>query len=124
MEIGRNWLTNVFNGIFRFFFFFNGYIAFVGPGRFFSFLLCSQSLRLLERVISLSPGLYLNTGQHKHRKNIYTANTHALSGIRTHDHSILTGEDNSCLRPLGYRDRLFLGTSGVEPSDYATRDTS
>jgi hypothetical protein len=52
-----------------------------------------------------SPGLYFNTGQHKQNKNIYTPYIHALSGIRTHDHSVRASEDSSCLRSLGYRDR-------------------
>jgi hypothetical protein len=30
---------------------------------------------------------------------------HALSGIRTHDYSVRTGEDGSCLRPRGHCDR-------------------
>jgi hypothetical protein len=40
-------------------------------------------------------------------KRIYTPNIHSLSGIRTHDNSVQTSEDNSCLIPLGYRDRQF-----------------
>jgi hypothetical protein len=45
----------------------------VGPGRFFfSFLIYSQMVGFLGRVISPSQGLYLNTGQHKHRINTYT----------------------------------------------------
>jgi hypothetical protein len=39
-------------------------------------------------------------------KHIYTPNIHARSEIRTHDHSVRATEDSSCLRPLGYRDRL------------------
>jgi hypothetical protein len=38
-------------------------------------------------------------------KLIYTPNIHALSGIRTYDHSAWASEDSSCLRLLGYRDR-------------------
>jgi hypothetical protein len=34
-----------------------------------------QTVELLGRVISLSQGLYLNTGQHKHRINTYTYQT-------------------------------------------------
>jgi hypothetical protein len=34
------------------------------------------------------------TGQH-----IHTPNIHALSGIRTHDPSVLASEDSTCLRP-------------------------
>jgi hypothetical protein len=40
-------------------------------------------------------------------KHIYTPNTHALSGIRTRDHIARASEDSSCLRPLGYRNRLY-----------------
>jgi hypothetical protein len=43
--------------------------------------------------------------QNKHIR-LYTPNIHALSGIRTHDHSVRASEDSSCLRPLGYCDRL------------------
>jgi hypothetical protein len=59
-------------------------------------------------VINSSQGLYLNTGEHKHRINmrrIYTPNIRALSAIRTHDYSVRASEDISCLRPRGYRDR-------------------
>jgi hypothetical protein len=62
--------------------------------------------RTLGQVISSSQGLYLNAGQHKHRINTHTPNIHAISGIRTHDHSVRTSEDSSCLTPLGHRDRL------------------
>jgi hypothetical protein len=47
-----------------------------------------------------------NTEQHKHRINTYTYQTcHALSGIRTHDPSVQSDEESSCLRRLGYCDR-------------------
>jgi hypothetical protein len=63
------------------------------------------------RVISLSQGLYLNTGQHKHRlKHIHIPNIHALWGIQTHDPGFRVSENSTCLRPLGYRDRLFVYT--------------
>jgi hypothetical protein len=42
------------------------------PLIFFSFMIILQTVGLLRRVISLSQGLYLNTGQHKHRINTYT----------------------------------------------------
>jgi hypothetical protein len=59
-----------------FFFLLNGSTALVGPGRFFSFLIYSQSVRLLGRVISSTKGLYLNTRQHKDRKtHIHTKHT-------------------------------------------------
>jgi hypothetical protein len=53
-----------------------------------------QTVGLLGRVISSSQGLYLNTGQHKHRINTYTKHP-----------SFRESEDSSCLRPLGYCDR-------------------
>jgi hypothetical protein len=43
-----------------------------GPWPLFSFLIYSQSVGLLGRVISPSQGLYLYTGHHKHRINTYT----------------------------------------------------
>jgi hypothetical protein len=43
-----------------------------GPWPLFSLLIYSQSVEFLGRVISSSQVLYLNTGQHKHRINIYT----------------------------------------------------
>jgi hypothetical protein len=42
-------------------------------GCFFSFLIFTQSIGLLGRGISLLQGRYLNTGQHKHRKNTQTS---------------------------------------------------
>jgi hypothetical protein len=44
---------------------------FVGPWPLFSFLIYTQSVRLLGRVISPSQGRYLNTEQHKHRINAH-----------------------------------------------------
>jgi hypothetical protein len=41
-------------------------------------------------------------------KRIHTRNNHAPSGIRTRDPSVRASEDSSCLRPLGYCDRLLL----------------
>jgi hypothetical protein len=41
--------------------------------------------------------------QNKHR---HIPNMHALCGILTHDHGFRAREDSTCLRPLGYRDRL------------------
>jgi hypothetical protein len=40
-------------------------------GCFFFILVILQTVGLLGRVISLSQGRYLNTGQHKHRINTY-----------------------------------------------------
>jgi hypothetical protein len=59
-----------------------------------------QTVGLFGRVISPSQGRYLHTGQ-----RIHTPNTHALSGIRTHDPGVRASEDSSCLRPRGC-DRL------------------
>jgi hypothetical protein len=52
--------------------FFAGSTALVGPGLFFSFMIILQTVGLFGWVISSSQGLYLNTGQHKHRINTYT----------------------------------------------------
>jgi hypothetical protein len=83
------------------------YSPFLGPGLIFQFLdLFTQTVGLLGRVISQSQGLYLYTGQHKHRKTHKHINIHASSRIRTYDHGgIRASEDSSCLRPLCYRDR-------------------
>jgi hypothetical protein len=96
----------------RFFFFLLFYIHFSYTvllrcrGFHFYLWIYTQSIELLRRVTGPSQGLYLNTGQHKHRINAHTPNSHVLSGIRTYDHSVRASEDSSCLRPLGYRDRL------------------
>jgi hypothetical protein len=46
----------------------------------------------------------------KHRttqtQNKHIPNIHALCGIRTHDPGFRASGDSTCLRPLGYRDRL------------------
>jgi hypothetical protein len=39
-------------------------------------------------------------------KHVHTPNVHALSGIQTHNPSVRASENSSCLRPLGYCDRL------------------
>jgi hypothetical protein len=75
---------------------------FVGLGRLFTSLIYTQSAGILGRVISPSQGLYLHTGQHKHRINAYI---HALIGIRTHDPSVPASEDSSCVTPRGHCDR-------------------
>jgi hypothetical protein len=64
----------------------------------------TQMAGLLGRVISPSQGSYLHTGQHIHRINAQT-DIHALSGIRTHDPSVRSSEDSSCLRQNGHCDR-------------------
>jgi hypothetical protein len=63
-----------------------------------------QTARLLERVISSSQGLYLNTGKHKQNKRISTPTIHSLGGIRTHDLSVRASEDSSCLRSRSHCD--------------------
>jgi hypothetical protein len=40
-------------------------------------------------------------------KRIHVPNIHVLSGIRTHDPNVRASESSSCLRPRGYRDRLY-----------------
>jgi hypothetical protein len=70
------------------------------PWPFFQFV---NPLELLERGISPSQGLYLHTEQHKQNKRT-RADTHALSGIRTHDPRVRAREDS------GHCDRLNYGT--------------
>jgi hypothetical protein len=65
----------------------------------------SQTIGSLGRVISLSQGHYLNTGQHKQNKRICTPNLHALNGTLSHDSSARAREDSSRLRPPGHCDR-------------------
>jgi hypothetical protein len=81
---------------------------------FLSFLIYSQSVGLLGREISSLQGLYLNTGQHKHRIDAHTPNIHAISEIRTHDHGLWVSEYSLCLRPLCYCDWLILELSSCK----------
>jgi hypothetical protein len=51
----------------------------------------------------------------KHRtqtqnKRIHTPNIHVLSGIRTHDPSVQSSEESSCLRPRAYFEQLWYST--------------
>jgi hypothetical protein len=41
----------------------------------FCFIIILQTVGVLGRVVRSSQGLYLNTGQHKHRKNTYAYQT-------------------------------------------------
>jgi hypothetical protein len=74
-------------------------------GRFFSFLALYTVGRALGRGISPSEGLYLYTEQYKHRINAHNGDSHALSEIRTRDHSVRASEHSSYLRPRGHCDR-------------------
>jgi hypothetical protein len=47
------------------------YYFFTGWPLIYSFMIISQTVGLLGRVISSSQGLYLNTEQHKHRINTF-----------------------------------------------------
>jgi hypothetical protein len=54
-------------------FFFHWLYSLLGPWPLlFSFMIILQTIELLGQVISSSQGVYLNTGQHKHRINTYT----------------------------------------------------
>jgi hypothetical protein len=72
---------------------------FMGLGRFFIFL------------ILYTAGMTSWTGDQSVARPLFTHNAtrtqdiHASSGIRTHDLSVWTGENSSCLRPRGYCDR-------------------
>jgi uncharacterized membrane protein len=81
------------------------YNPLLDPGLYFSFVIfVTQTVGLLERVISPSQGLYLYTRQHKRRINAHT-DIHALSGIRIQDPSVRAAEDSSYLKQRGHRDR-------------------
>jgi hypothetical protein len=54
--------------------------------------------------ISQSQGRCLRTEHHEHRINAHT-DIQAFSGIRTQDPSVRAGEDGSCIRRRGHRDR-------------------
>jgi hypothetical protein len=58
-----------------------------------------QFLNLRQSVRLLGPGFKPVARQ------LPNTNIHALSGIRTHDPSVLVGEDISCFRPRGHCDR-------------------
>jgi hypothetical protein len=73
--------------------------ALFGPRSLFSVSWSiTQSVGLIGRGISLSQTLYSHIVQHEHR-----INAHRQS--RSHDPSVRTSEENSCLRPRGHCDR-------------------
>jgi hypothetical protein len=72
-----------------------------------SVIFLTQTVGFLRRVISPSQGRYLHTGRHKHRINAHT-DTHAFSGIRTHEHRIRGSEVSSYLTPRDHCDRHML----------------
>jgi hypothetical protein len=65
-------------------------------GRFFSFLIYSQSVRLLDGGWARQ-----NAATHTHRTTQTHTDIHSLNEIRTHDPSVRAGKDSSCLRPRG-----------------------
>jgi hypothetical protein len=70
-QVLRRRLRNVYE-----LFFFHWLYSPLGPWRMiFQFMIILQTVGLLERVISSSQGLYLNTEQHKYRINTYTYQT-------------------------------------------------
>jgi hypothetical protein len=71
------------------------------------FLNVRQSIGLLGRGIRPVQGHYLHRTTQTPKKRRQTS-INALSGIRTHVRSVRAGEDISCLRPRGHRDRQFL----------------
>jgi hypothetical protein len=75
----KTYLTELPPYIYIYFFFFWLALQPLWPWPHFSFLIYSQSVGLLERVISSSQGLCLNTVQHKHRINTYTHTKHPCS---------------------------------------------
>jgi hypothetical protein len=91
------------------------YSPLLGLGRFFSFLIFTQSVGLLGRGISPSQGRYLHTGQHEYRIN---AHKHpCLKWDSNPRAQCLNGrkKNSSCLRLRGHCDRLLFqdGQSSV-----------
>jgi hypothetical protein len=91
-------------------FFFSGSTAHVGPGLFFSYMIIFTDGRTPwasdQLVARPLPKCRTTQTQNKH---IHTPNIHAFSGIRIHDPRFRASEDISCLRTLGYCDRLMYG---------------
>jgi hypothetical protein len=86
-------------------YFFNGSAALVDLAAF-----QSPDLLTIGRTPWTSDVLVVRTlPKHRttqtHNKHIYTPNIHAVSGIRTHDHSVRASENSSYLRPRGHCDR-------------------
>jgi hypothetical protein len=93
------------------------YSSLLCPGLFLGVLIfITQTVGLLGRGISTSQSRYLHAGQHKHR--MYT-DIHALSGIRTHDPSVMASEytNSLCLRP---RDQCNRQKYRISPNNKAT----
>jgi hypothetical protein len=77
----------------------------LASGLFFSSVIFfTQTVGLHGREISPSKGLYLHTGQHKHRIYAHT-DIHALSGIKPELPEFARAKASSCLRPSGHCDR-------------------
>jgi hypothetical protein len=96
-------------------------------GRFFSFLIYTQSVGLLERGIGPSQGRYLHTEQHKHRIN---ANRHPClewdSNPRSQWAKTIYASDRAatvtvCVRitSISYRNRV-LGVNWIHMAQDAT----
>jgi hypothetical protein len=75
-RISGTTFVRVITGSFKNSYFFHWLYSPLGPWPlFFSFMIILQTVGLLGRVINSSQGLYLNTGQHRHRINTYTHET-------------------------------------------------
>jgi hypothetical protein len=61
----------IFLYYYYYYYYYYGSTALVDLGRFFSFLIYTQSIALLGRVIGPSQGRYLHAEQQKHRINTY-----------------------------------------------------
>jgi hypothetical protein len=62
--------------------------------------------QLVARPLPVHTHTHTHTHTQKIAHTTQTLTIHALSGIRTHGPGVCAGEDSSCLRTLGYRDRL------------------
>jgi hypothetical protein len=80
-----------------------GSTALMDLGRLFSYLILCTVGRTPWTGDQPVQGRYLHTEQHKHRINAHT-DINTLSGIGTHNPSVRTGEDGSCLRQRDHCD--------------------
>jgi hypothetical protein len=78
-----------------------GPLAYSHQNKFGTVDLYRQSVGLLEWGIGLSQGRKDTTNTEETQTDM-----HASSGVRTHNPSVRSSEDSSCLRPRGHCDRL------------------
>jgi hypothetical protein len=77
---------------------------FFGPGRFFTFVI----LHTVGRTPWTGDQTVARPLPTHRTAKIQNIQNNASSGIRTHDPSVGAGEDCSCFRPRGHRDRRYV----------------